>query len=249
MPKPHIPSSAVKRVLRKLGADLREARQRRRLTMAVVAERAFTSRATLQRVEAGDPGVSMGIYASVLQALGLLDRFDQHGHLSIAKFPKESDDYSIETWEEIALRLAERVGIKTPVHELLQVAGKPVLLSRRFDRDNGWRIPFLSAMSMTGSRDGERGSYPELVDALTAHGAQAKEDARQLYRRVVFNVLVSNVDDHLRNHGFLWSGQGGWVLSPACDLNPTPLEIPAIRRFGLRRKPEHFQFYYLGCLR
>jgi len=152
---------------------------------------------------------------------------DQHGHLSIAKFPKESDDYSIETWEEIALRLAERAGIKTPVHELLQVAGKPVLLSRRFDRDNGWRIPFLSAMSMTGSRDGERGSYPELVDALTAHGTQAKEDARQLYRRVVFNVLVSNVDDHLRNHGFLWSGQGGWALSPAYDLNPTPVDVKA----------------------
>jgi serine/threonine-protein kinase HipA len=93
---------------------------------------------------------------------------DQHGHLSIAKFPKESDDYSIETWEEIALRLAEQAGIQTPEHALLQVAGKPVLLSRRFDRDNGWRIPFLSAMSMTGSRDGERGSYPELVDALTA---------------------------------------------------------------------------------
>jgi serine/threonine-protein kinase HipA len=152
---------------------------------------------------------------------------DQHGHLSIAKFPKESDDYSIETWEEIALRLAERAGIQTPEHALLQVDGKQVLLSRRFDRDNGWRIPFLSAMSMTGSRDGERGSYPELVDALTAHGAQAKEDARQLYRRVVFNVLVSNVDDHLRNHGFLWAGQGGWVLSPAYDLNPTPVDVKA----------------------
>lgn len=152
---------------------------------------------------------------------------DQHGHLSIAKFPKETDDYSIETWEEIALRLAERAGIKTPEHTLLQVAGKPVLLSRRFDRDNGWRIPFLSAMSMTGSRDGERGSYPELVDALSARGAQAKEDAIQLYRRVAFNVLVSNVDDHLRNHGFLWSGQGGWVLSPAYDLNPTPVDVKA----------------------
>jgi serine/threonine-protein kinase HipA len=152
---------------------------------------------------------------------------DQHGHLSIAKFPKESDDYSIETWEEIALRLAEKAGIQTPEHALLQVVGKPVLLSRRFDRDNGWRIPFLSAMSMTGSRDGERGSYPELVDSLTAHGAQAKEDAWQLYRRVVFNVLVSNVDDHLRNHGFLWSGQGGWILSPAYDLNPTPVDVKA----------------------
>jgi serine/threonine-protein kinase HipA len=152
---------------------------------------------------------------------------DQRGHLSIAKFPKESDNYSIETWEEIALRLAERAGIETPEHQLLQVAGKAVLLSRRFDRVKGWRIPFLSAMSMTGSRDGERGSYPEMVDALTAHGVQAKVDAEQLYRRVAFNVLVSNVDDHLRNHGFLWAGQGGWVLSPAYDLNPTPVDAKA----------------------
>ncbi|AQU81395.1 MULTISPECIES: helix-turn-helix domain-containing protein [unclassified Halomonas] len=77
MPTPHYPSAAVKRVLRKLGTDLREARQRRRLTMAVVAERAFTSRATLQRIESGDPGVSMGIYAAALQALGMLSRLDQ----------------------------------------------------------------------------------------------------------------------------------------------------------------------------
>lgn len=152
---------------------------------------------------------------------------DQHGQLSIAKFPKETDDYSIETWEEIALRLAARAGIVTPRHELIRVAGKSVLLSRRFDRSNGARIPFLSAMSMTGSKDGERGSYPELVDALSRHGAQAKADAQQLYRRVVFNVLVSNVDDHLRNHGFLWQGEAGWVLSPAYDLNPTPVDVKA----------------------
>lgn len=152
---------------------------------------------------------------------------DQHGQLSIAKFPKETDDYSIETWEEIALRLAERAGIETPEHQLVQVAGKAVLLSRRFDRVNEWRIPFLSAMSMTGAQDGDRGSYPELVDALTAHGVQAKADAVQLYRRVAFNVLVSNVDDHLRNHGFLWTGQGGWKLSPAYDLNPTPVDVKA----------------------
>ena len=91
---------------------------------------------------------------------------DQHGHLSIAKFPKETDDYSIETWEEIAMRLADRAGIATPEHELVQVAGKAVLLSRRFDRADATRIPFLSAMAMTGSKDGERGSYPEIVDVL-----------------------------------------------------------------------------------
>lgn len=152
---------------------------------------------------------------------------DQHGYLSIAKFPKDTDEYSIETWEEVALRLAERAAIETPRHELVTVAGKGVLLSRRFDRNGGKRTPFLSAMSMLGMRDGERGSYPELVDALASHGADAKADARQLYRRVAFSVLVSNVDDHLRNHGFLWRGKAGWTLSPAYDLNPVPVDIKA----------------------
>lgn len=152
---------------------------------------------------------------------------DRQGHLSIAKFPKETDDYSIETWEEIAFRLAERAGIETPRHELLQVAGKPVLLSRRFDRDGRRRIPFLSAMAMTGSKDGETGSYPEIVDALARHGARAKADAQALYRRVAFNVLISNVDDHLRNHGFLWRDGTGWSLSPIYDVNPTPTDLKA----------------------
>ena len=150
---------------------------------------------------------------------------DQHGSLSIAKFPKETDDYSIELWEEVALRLAEHAGIRTPRHDLVKVADKSILLSRRFDRNGETRIPFLSALSMLGLRDGERGSYPELVDVLTQHGALAKQDAAQLYRRMVFNVLISNVDDHLRNHGFLWAGKSGWTLSPAYDLNPTPIDV------------------------
>ncbi|HEV3157097.1 MAG TPA: type II toxin-antitoxin system HipA family toxin [Candidatus Baltobacteraceae bacterium] len=150
---------------------------------------------------------------------------DQHGRLSIAKFPKETDDYQIELWEAVALRLAARAGIRTPDNELIRVAGKPVLLSRRFDRDAGTRIPFLSALSMMGLRDGSRGSYLELVDALTQHGAHAVADAHELYRRMVFNVLISNVDDHLRNHGFLWTSRDGWTLSPAYDLNPTPSDV------------------------
>jgi serine/threonine-protein kinase HipA len=152
---------------------------------------------------------------------------DRHGHLSIAKFPRETDDYSMETWEEIALRLAARAGIVTPQHELVQVAGKAVMLSRRFDRHAAIRIPFLSAMAMMGARDGDHGSYPEIVDALARHGAQGKTDAHQLYRRVVFNVMISNVDDHLRNHGFLWLGKAGWSLSPAYDLNPVPTDLKA----------------------
>lgn len=152
---------------------------------------------------------------------------DQHGHLSIAKFPKETDDYSIETWEEIALRLADQAGIVTPLHQLIEVAGKKVILSRRFDRDGTFRIPFLSAMAMMGAKDGEHGSYPEIVDALAEQGAQGKSDAHALYRRVAFNVLISNVDDHLRNHGFLWLGKAGWCLSPAYDLNPVPTDVKA----------------------
>ena len=150
-----------------------------------------------------------------------------NGHLSIAKFPKEADEYSLETWEEIALRLAEGAGIETPNHRLVSVAGRQVLLSRRFDRKAQVRIPFLSAMAMTGGQDGERGSYPELADTLARHGANAIEQTAALFRRMAFNVLISNVDDHLRNHGFLMRGQAGWVLSPAYDLNPTPVDLKA----------------------
>lgn len=150
---------------------------------------------------------------------------DQHGSLAIAKFPKESDDYSIELWEATALRLAARAGIRTPKNELIRIAGKSVLLSYRFDRHAGTRIPFLSALSMMGLRDGERSSYPELVDVMTEHGSQATIDAEELYRRMALNVLISNVDDHLRNHGFLWTNRDGWSLSPVYDLNPTPSDV------------------------
>ena len=92
MPTPHAPSAGVRRALRKLGADIHDARRRRRLTMAVIAERAFTSRATLQRVEAGDPSVSMGIYAAVLQALGLLD-----GLLEVADPARDTVGQSLAT--------------------------------------------------------------------------------------------------------------------------------------------------------
>ena len=153
---------------------------------------------------------------------------DKDGHLAIAKFPKDDDDYSIGTWEEIALRLAGMAGITTAEHRIEKVAEKSVLLSRRFDRTaEGHRVPFLSAMAMLGMRDGERGSYVELVDALVSNGADTEADVAQLYRRMVFNVLASNVDDHMRNHGFLWNGEMGWKLSPAYDLNPVPVDVKA----------------------
>jgi len=150
---------------------------------------------------------------------------DVQGNLAIAKFPKDTDDYAIETWEHIALLLAERAGINVAKHELQKINGKPVLISWRFDRNKQQRIPFLSAMSLLEASDGERASYPEIVDVLAEHGANTKVDSAELFRRMVFNILVSNVDDHLRNHGFLWAGTKGWTLSPAYDLNPTPTDL------------------------
>jgi len=150
---------------------------------------------------------------------------DQHDRLSIAKFPKETDEYSIERWEAIALDLAEAAGIRTASHSLIENEGCPIFISQRFDREGSDRIPFLSAMSMTEHKDGDRGSYLEIVDALTQHGANATADRSELYKRIAFSILVSNTDDHLRNHGFLWLGQTGWTLSPAYDINPTPQDI------------------------
>ena len=150
---------------------------------------------------------------------------DKDGHLAIAKFPRRDDEINTVVWEAVALRLAQKAGITVPTARLETVANKPVLLLRRFDRDGQRRIPFLSAMSMLGSKDNETRSYLEIVDALRQHGAAPKQDMQALWRRLVFNILISNTDDHLRNHGFLYEGPDGWRLSPAYDLNPVPTDI------------------------
>ena len=128
-------------------------------------------------------------------------------------------------WEAIALTLARKAGIATPVARLEDVAGKPVLVVTRFDRVKGRRLPFLSAMSMLGAKDNESRSYLEFVDVLRRYGAAPTDDMEALWRRMVFTILISNTDDHLRNHAFLYEGQGGWRLSPAYDLNPVPTDI------------------------
>lgn len=147
---------------------------------------------------------------------------DVQGNLAIAKFPRVTDEYSLERWEAIALDLAFDAGIRTASHKVVAVRGKPVFLSKRFDRQGDLRIPYLSAMTMTQRRDGERGSYLEIVDSLSEHGAKAMPDRVELFRRVAFSVLISNTDDHLRNHGFVRLDSCGWTLSPAFDVNPTP---------------------------
>jgi serine/threonine-protein kinase HipA len=150
---------------------------------------------------------------------------DRDGHLAIAKFPRRDDEYNAVLWESVSLALAGRAGILVPEARVEAVAGRPVLLLRRFDREGARRIPFLSSMSMLGARDNETRSYLEIVDALRQHGAAAREDIQGLWRRIVFNILTSNTDDHLRNHGFLYAGAGGWRLSPAYDLNPVPVDV------------------------
>jgi serine/threonine-protein kinase HipA len=150
---------------------------------------------------------------------------DRDGHLAIAKFPNKGDEINAVLWEALALKLAAKAGIPVPAWRLETVAGKPVLLLRRFDRQPGMRVPFLSAMSMLDANDNEPRSYLEFVDVLRQHGAVPNEDMHALWRRIVFSILISNTDDHLRNHGFLWVGQAGWRLSPAYDLNPVPIDI------------------------
>lgn len=150
---------------------------------------------------------------------------EKDGHLAIAKFPHKDDEFNAVVWEAISLTLAKKAGIAVAEGRVETIANKPVLLLRRFDRDGDKRIPFLSAMSMIGSRDNQTRSYMEIVDALRQHGAAPKADMEALWRRVVFNILISNTDDHMRNHGFLYDGPDGWRLSPAYDLNPTPTDI------------------------
>ena len=164
------------------------------------------------------PGSSLGgarAKASVL---------DNDGILSIAKFPQTDDTWSVTLWEAVALDLAARAGIPTPAHRIEKVSDRNVLILRRFDRSGNIRLPFLSAMSMLAAADNEAHSYLEIVDAIRLYGNRPEHDLQQLWRRIVFNILISNTDDHLRNHGFLYEDMG-WVLSPAYDLNPMPVDI------------------------
>lgn len=150
---------------------------------------------------------------------------EKGGRLAIAKFPRKDDDFSTVLWEAVALELAAKAGIAVAQSRVEKIGTKPVLLVQRFDRAGANRIPFLSVMSMLGARDNQQHSYLEIVDALRRHGAAPERDIQALWRRIVFNILISNTDDHLRNHGFLYAGTDGWQLSPAYDLNPMPPEI------------------------
>lgn len=152
---------------------------------------------------------------------------DKDGSLSIAKFPRKDDEFNVVLWEAVALSLAKKAGIRTPNWRLETILGKKILIISRFDRDQDHRIPYLSAMSMLNARDNEEHSYIEIAYALIQSGAAPEEDMSELWRRIIFTIMISNTDDHLRNHGFLYERHKGWRLSPAFDMNPTPLDVKA----------------------
>jgi serine/threonine-protein kinase HipA len=152
---------------------------------------------------------------------------DNEGRIAIAKFLRSRfDEWDVTAWESVALHLARLAGILVPKSELLRVANRSVLIVDRFDRDGTRRIGYLSAMTMLEARDGDVGSYLEIASKIEEVSPRATRDLHELWRRMAFTILISNTDDHLRNHAFLHAGGNAWSLSPAFDLNPNPSPGP-----------------------
>ena len=169
-----------------------------------------------------DPGSSLGgarPKASVI---------DENGNLWIAKFPSSRDEKNSGAWEMVLHQLANACGIVVPDAKLQKFSGKHhTFLSKRFDRtENNRRLHFASAMTLLGYQDGtdhiDGVGYLDLAGFIIQYSPSAKEDLEQLWRRMLFNILVSNTDDHMRNHGFILT-QSGWRLSPAYDMNPNEM--------------------------
>jgi serine/threonine-protein kinase HipA len=150
---------------------------------------------------------------------------DDQGHPWIAKFPSATDTVDKAAWEYVAYQLALKAGIAMSESRLEKITGRHhTFFTKRFDRLKGERVHFASAMTMTGNdedtvRDSPA-SYLDLAEFIQYSGSGNTADLHQLWRRIVFNIAVSNTDDHLRNHGFVVIGNG-WRLSPAYDINPS----------------------------
>jgi serine/threonine-protein kinase HipA len=150
---------------------------------------------------------------------------DEHKNLWIAKFPAKNDTTDKAAWEYLACQLALRSGISTSECKIQKITGSyHTFFTKRFDREKEQRIHFASAMTMTGNTEDtvrdNPSSYLELAEFIQNHGNQVDANLSQLWRRIVFNIAISNTDDHLRNHGFILTDKG-WVLSPAYDINPS----------------------------
>jgi serine/threonine-protein kinase HipA len=148
---------------------------------------------------------------------------DEQGHLWIAKFPNLNDTHDVGAWEMVCYKLALAAGVDMFPSEIRLFSSQHhTFLTKRFDRQGMQRLHFSSAMTQLQYYDGEQSqgaSYLEIAEFLSTQGAQTETDLAQLWRRILFNIAVSNTDDHLRNHGFLLT-KNGWKLSPAYDLNP-----------------------------
>jgi serine/threonine-protein kinase HipA len=150
---------------------------------------------------------------------------DEKKNLWIAKFPSVQDTKDVGAWEMVAHTLAVECGIHVPEAKLIRFSGKHhTYLSKRFDRtEMGHRLHYASAMTLLGYSDGadnnEGVSYLEMTEFILQRGNNVTKELEQLWRRILFNILISNTDDHLRNHGFLLT-KSGWQLSPAYDMNP-----------------------------
>ena len=152
---------------------------------------------------------------------------DSDGALSLGKFPSINDERAVTRGEVLALRLAKLAGIDSAQARIVMVQDQPVSMIRRFDRTPQQnRIPYISGATLLQANRDDEHSYTEIIDVMRFMCEKFAEDARQLWRRLVFNHLITNVDDHLQNIGFLYSGNNQWRLSPAFDLNPFPDKDP-----------------------
>ena len=145
------------------------------------------------------------------------------GHLWIAKFTSAQDTKPVERVEVATLKLAAKCGLRVAEAKLeMRDSDSPIALIRRFDRRGNTRIPFISARTALDWDSDEGGFYTDIADVIRQISSKPVEDLHELWRRIVFTILVSNKDDHLKNHGFIYAGGDRWRLSPAFDINPSP---------------------------
>ena len=150
---------------------------------------------------------------------------DNDNNLWIAKFPSKADTSDKGAWEFLTYQLAIKAGIEMAPCRIEKIMGNyHTFFTKRFDRENGERIHFASAMTMTANNEDtirdNPASYLDIAEFISNHGANIEANLHQLWRRIIFNIAISNTDDHLRNHGFIVTSDG-WILSPAYDLNPS----------------------------
>jgi serine/threonine-protein kinase HipA len=148
---------------------------------------------------------------------------DDNNFLCIGKFPSITDERSVTKGEVLCLKLAALAGIQVAEAKIIHVVDTPVALIKRFDRTpRGKRIHYLSASSLMQADPKKDNNYVDLANTIRKHGSDPENDLPELWRRIIFNMLITNIDDHLHNQGFLYSGNNQWRLSPAFDINPFP---------------------------